>query len=135
MRRDVAEAQHKAALKKNPNAELAFDVEEPEEPAQRRYVTNDSSYEKLGELLAQNPNGILSHRDELVSLLKTLDQEQFAAFWYGLTNLSSPGRMLTLTATVPPKTRPGRFLSISAVWTPAISAPKQRRSRRFLVFD
>src|SRR5262249_816011 len=31
------------------------------------------------EILAQNPNGILAHRDELVSLLKTLDREEFAA--------------------------------------------------------
>ena len=27
----------------------------------------------------QNPNGVLAHRDELVSLLKTLDREEFAA--------------------------------------------------------
>ena len=54
-------------------------IPEPEEPIDRRYVTNDTTYEKLGEILAQNPNGVLAHRDELVSLLKTLDREEFAA--------------------------------------------------------
>ena len=44
---------------------------EPTDPVERRYITNDTTYEKLGEILAQNPNGILAHRDELVSLLKT----------------------------------------------------------------
>jgi hypothetical protein len=50
----------------------------PEEPKARRYITDDTSYEALSELLADNPNGMLAHRDELVSLLRTLDQEQFA---------------------------------------------------------
>ena len=79
MRKDVAKSQHKNALKKNPEARLVFDAEEPEEPSARRYVTNDCTYEKLGEILVQNPNGVLAHRDELVSLLRTLDQEQYAA--------------------------------------------------------
>jgi DNA primase len=79
LRRDAAEQRAKAALKKTPSAVVEFDVREPEEPIERRYVTNDTSYEKLGELLAQNPNGLLAHRDELVSLLKTLDREEFAA--------------------------------------------------------
>jgi Protein of unknown function (DUF3987) len=43
------------------------------------YSTNDTTYEKLGEILAQNPNGVLAHRDELVSLLRTLDREEYAA--------------------------------------------------------
>jgi uncharacterized protein DUF3987 len=79
LRRDAAEQHAKAALRKNPSAAVAFDVPEPEEPTERRHVTNDTSYEKLGELLAQNPNGLLAHRDELVSLLKTLDREEYAA--------------------------------------------------------
>ena len=48
----------------------------PEEPVWRRYFTNDSSYEKVCEILNDNPSGILLHRDELVSLLRFLDQEQ-----------------------------------------------------------
>ena len=50
--------------------------QEPEEPVWRRYFTNDSSYEKLCEILRDNPSGILLHRDELVSLLRHLDLEQ-----------------------------------------------------------
>jgi hypothetical protein len=49
--------------------------DEPQEPTLVRYRTNDSSYEKLGELLIGNPTGILVERDELVSLLKHLDRE------------------------------------------------------------
>ena len=80
MRMEEAEAKAKRALKNNPSATtLDFDFPEPEEPIDRRYVTNDTTYEKLGEILAQNPNGVLAHRDELVSLLKTLDREEFAA--------------------------------------------------------
>jgi hypothetical protein len=79
LKKEAAEHRAKAELKKNPNASVNFDIPEPEEPAERRYITNDTSYEKLGELLAQNPNGILAHRDELVSLLKTLDREEYCA--------------------------------------------------------
>jgi hypothetical protein len=50
--------------------------EGPQEPMPVRYRTNDTSYEKLGELLVANPTGILIERDELVSLLKHLDREE-----------------------------------------------------------
>jgi hypothetical protein len=52
---------------------------EPEVPKARCYLTNDTSYESLGEILSCNPQGVLVFRDELVSLLKTLDREEFAA--------------------------------------------------------
>jgi putative DNA primase/helicase len=51
---------------------------QPKEPVDLRYRTNDTSYEKLGELLLGNPAGVLIERDELVSLLVHLDQEQQA---------------------------------------------------------
>jgi hypothetical protein len=57
----------------------SIDIEEPEEPKARRYVVNDTTYEALGEILADNPNGVLAFRDELVSLLKTLDREEHVA--------------------------------------------------------
>ena len=79
LRRDAAEAKAKKDLRTNPDATIQFDIPEPQESTERRYVTNDTSYEKLGEILAENPNGVLAHRDELVSLLKTLDREEFAA--------------------------------------------------------
>ncbi len=47
-------------------------------PVLRRYKTNDSSAEALGELLRLNPNGIMVFRDELVSLLKSLDRDEKA---------------------------------------------------------
>ena len=49
--------------------------EKPTEPKQRRYLTSDTSYEKLGMMLADNPNGLMAHRDELISLWRHLDAE------------------------------------------------------------
>jgi hypothetical protein len=51
-------------------------TDKPEEPKARRYVVNDATYEALGVILADNPNGTLAFRDELVSLLKNLDREE-----------------------------------------------------------
>jgi putative DNA primase/helicase len=48
---------------------------EPERPVRGRYKTQDTTVEKLGELLRDNPRGILIYRDELVGFLKSLDQE------------------------------------------------------------
>jgi len=47
----------------------------PEAPARRRYLTHDATVEKLGELLRDNPRGVLVYRDELVGFLRGLDQE------------------------------------------------------------
>ena len=44
-------------------------------PILRRYKTNDSTVEKLGELLRENPTGILVLRDELVGLIATWERE------------------------------------------------------------
>ena len=38
---------------------------EPSMPIRRRYLVNDSTVEKLGELLNENPNGLTLFRDEL----------------------------------------------------------------------
>jgi hypothetical protein len=75
---DEAKAAARKAFKGGSEA-LAFNVEEPDEPKARRYVVNDTTYEALGEILADNPNGVLAYRDELVSLLKTLDREEYVA--------------------------------------------------------
>ncbi|HZZ78458.1 MAG TPA: YfjI family protein [Gemmataceae bacterium] len=53
--------------------ELAIEV--PSEPTRRRYVVNDSTVEKLGELLNQNPNGLTAFRDEIPGLFEHLDKE------------------------------------------------------------
>ena len=81
LRREVSRSLLKEKLKSgnNPNEELSIDLGEgPKEPRAVRYRTNDSSYEKLGELLIDNPAGILVERDELVSLLKQLDRDDQA---------------------------------------------------------
>ncbi len=44
-------------------------------PIRKRYFVNDSTVEKLGEILNENPNGVLVFRDELVGFLKSLDKE------------------------------------------------------------
>lgn len=41
---------------------------------EKRYLTNDATIEKLGELLIQNPRGLLSLHDELMGLLKTFNK-------------------------------------------------------------
>lgn len=46
----------------------------PSAPTRRRYLVNDSSVEKLGELLNENPNGLLVFRDELLGLLYALER-------------------------------------------------------------
>src|SRR5512132_512197 len=51
LRKDAAEAQAKADLKKNPEAKVSFDIAEPQAPIERRYITNDTPYAKLGESL------------------------------------------------------------------------------------
>jgi putative DNA primase/helicase len=64
-------------IKANPEADVSYLLEETEEaePTLRRYIANDTTVESLGVLLQQNPNGLLVFRDELVSLLDSLDQE------------------------------------------------------------
>lgn len=46
----------------------------PITPPIRRYLTSDGTTEKLGEICKDNPNGIMVHRDELLSLFSDLDQ-------------------------------------------------------------
>lgn len=41
---------------------------------EKRYLSNDATVEKLGELLRENPRGLLVLRDELTGWLKTLDK-------------------------------------------------------------
>jgi hypothetical protein len=74
------ENRRKAAelLKKNPKADvkLLLEADEITEPTLRRYIANDTNVASLGVLLQQNPNGLLVFRDEIVSLLANLDQEE-----------------------------------------------------------
>lgn len=77
-RKNAATRDIKAALKRREDAyQVARDIldEECEEPTRRRYMTNDPTVEKLGEILNENPNGVQVFRDELMGLLKSLDRE------------------------------------------------------------
>jgi len=78
LRGEAAEKAARAALKKDPNADVSglLSIEKTEPPVLRRYMANDTTAAALGELHRQNPNGLLVFRDELVSLLKMLDQEE-----------------------------------------------------------
>jgi putative DNA primase/helicase len=52
-----------------------YSVEEPKAPKPKRYLINDTTVEKLGELLNLNPTGLTVFRDELIGLLRSLDKE------------------------------------------------------------
>jgi len=47
----------------------------PTEPTARRFIVNDATVEKLGELMMVNPWGTLSYRDELHGLLSSMDKQ------------------------------------------------------------
>ena len=51
------------------------DFEASKPPALRRYIVTDASVEALGEILIENPWGVLAYRDELNGLLRSLDKE------------------------------------------------------------
>lgn len=50
------------------------DLEEPDAPREKRYMTNDATIEKISEILKDNPDGILYYRDELMGWLRSLDK-------------------------------------------------------------
>jgi putative DNA primase/helicase len=81
LRSDAAMGAARKRLAKDPTATINEDdlaVAMPEQPALTRYLVNDSTAQALAELLRQNPNGLLIHRDEMVSLLASLDREDNA---------------------------------------------------------
>jgi putative DNA primase/helicase len=78
LRKAVRESVAKQTLKKDPTAKLDLDLDEPQKPTPVRFRTNDTSYESLGELLIDNPAGMLVERDEIVSLLSHLDRNDQA---------------------------------------------------------
>jgi hypothetical protein len=71
-------------LKKAVKKELTGDIEKAraklatlhrDEPTRRRYQTQDGTTEKIGELLNQNPRGLLVNRDELIGWFRSLDRD------------------------------------------------------------
>jgi len=77
MQDDANEKKAKALATKDPAAARALlePMSTPAEPTARRFIVNDATVEKLGELLMQNPWGLLSYRDELYGLLISLDKQ------------------------------------------------------------
>lgn len=77
MQDDANEKKAKGLAAKDPAAARALlePVAMPSEPLARRFIVNDATVEKLGELMTQNPWGTLSYRDELYGLLTGLDKQ------------------------------------------------------------
>jgi hypothetical protein len=58
---------------KNGGTIIGFEGEEPQEPKEKRLLSNDATMAKLHELLEANPSGILMLRDELSGWFQNLD--------------------------------------------------------------
>jgi hypothetical protein len=79
----VYEKKIKAAWEKgNKSAadELSAELEKdrPEEPIHKRLLVGDTTHQKLGMLLQDNPNGLLMRKDELRGWLKEMNEEKHA---------------------------------------------------------
>lgn len=76
----AAKNKAKKALKEN-NREAAIEALKKTDcatpPIRQRLVVNDASVEKLGELLNENPNGLILVRDELSGWLAKLNKEEY----------------------------------------------------------
>lgn len=86
LERDEAEKGARVALKdktKSNGRATALDalqaIAEPDAPAAKRFLTSDATAEKLGEICAANPMGVMLHRDELLSLFADLDSPEKAS--------------------------------------------------------
>ena len=77
MQNDANDKKAKGLAGKDPAAARALlePMDTPAEPTARRFIVNDATVEKLGELMQQNPWGTLSYRDELYGLLTGLDKQ------------------------------------------------------------
>lgn len=80
---EVLESQLKTALKKSGDDSTiavlreqlaAKRIEVEAQPTERRFITHDATVEKLGELLKENPRGLLQSRDEFVGWLRLMDR-------------------------------------------------------------
>ena len=78
VKKELLQTEMKAAMKAGGDGEAyrdAFAALERATPVERRYLVNDATIEKLGELLNENPNGLLQFRDELVGFLRMMDRD------------------------------------------------------------
>lgn len=74
VKKEAAELFHKGLKEEALEIMKASQSEDPPSHMKRNMV-NDTSVEKLGELLNENPNGLMMFRDELSGLLAKLAQE------------------------------------------------------------
>jgi putative DNA primase/helicase len=66
----------KQSFENDDSLTMEFKVEdEPKTPIRRRYKTDDSTVEKIGELLIENPQGFLVFRDELSGWLNSFEKQ------------------------------------------------------------
>ncbi len=80
IRKENAKGEAKKLMKEGNEAKARYvliDAEDkqPAKPTRRRYLVNDATIEKLGELLNENPSGLLLKRDEMSGFLKSLDRD------------------------------------------------------------
>lgn len=83
--REVAKAERAAIIQQMTKAVKAgkdphelkcrLSMMKTEDSTRRRYQTQDGTTEKIGELLNQNPRGLLVNRDELIGWLRSLDRD------------------------------------------------------------
>lgn len=76
LQKSVAKSEVKKKLSKDKSADVAallMSNNGGDAPILKRYITNNASYEALGELLMENPNGLMVEADEIIGLLKQLD--------------------------------------------------------------
>ncbi|WP_449369719.1 DUF3987 domain-containing protein [Thiomonas sp.] len=74
---EAGEKKARGMLAKDPSASVMhlIDGGDPDpEPTLKRYTTANATPEALGELLRQNPQGMMLERDELMGLLRDLDR-------------------------------------------------------------
>lgn len=80
LRKAAKKLQAKKMLKNDPAADISEFLKNDSDNSQEvetapRFITNDATTEALGQLMIDNPNGILYEADELIGLLKNLDKQ------------------------------------------------------------
>lgn len=80
LRQSVKRSQAKKRLKEDDQADISDLLIENDRPETKqksvpRFITNNATVEALGQLMIDNPNGILFEADELIGPLKNLDKQ------------------------------------------------------------
>lgn len=116
------------ALEKDLDGSLSSTLlKAPDQPKCKRFIVTDATYEALGEIVGANPNGVLVHRDEVMSLLKMLDREEniaargfFLSGWTGNESYTfdritrSGARIEAVCLSILGSTQPGRIMAYIA---------------------